>query len=196
MGDALPNELTPGEELDGRTRFHRFRYHIARGFIDPLDKVLDLGCGLGYGSDMMSEITLDVYGYDMDKDNISYAVGKHKGWGAQYKVANLEEMEIPKAEVAVSFEVIEHLYAPKEFVTKLKQSISKYIIVSVPIGQKLAWDEELQEYHEENDVTHKSVFDNTDDFKNMFLDENWKEFASFYDRPTLICIFYNKNYIA
>lgn len=191
MGYAITAEFS--KDMDGRTRFHRFRYHLARGFIEPLDKVLDLGCGTGYGSDMMSEVTLDVFGYDMEQGNINYAEDKHKGWCVNYKCADLENMNIPEADVAVSFEVIEHLYKPKEFVDKLKQKIRKFIVVSVPLGQELVWIEEKKEYQEKGDSTHHSAFATPDEFKNMFLDDKWKEFYSFRDGVTFIAVFYNND---
>lgn len=169
------------------------RYHFARGFLDPLDKVLDLGCGTGYGSDMLSEVTLDVFGFDMEKDNIEYARKHHPGCCVTYAVANLEQMEIPKADVAVSFEVIEHLYKPQDFINKLKENIKRFIIVSVPTGQELVWMKDAHEFQEKGDSTHKSVFVSGQEFKNLFLDDNWKEFYSWQDGVTFIAVFYNKN---
>jgi SAM-dependent methyltransferase len=193
MGNATLCE--PYDLEDGRVRFHRFRYHLARGFIDPFDRVLDLGCGTGYGSDMLSEITLDVEGYDMEQGNIDYSHKNHKGCGIVYHCTDLEKMEIPEADVAVSFEVIEHLYKPAEFINKLKEKIKRLIIVSVPVGQELVWMEEAKEFQEKGDSTHKSVFPTPDYFKSLFIDDNWKEFYSWRDGVTFIAIFYNKNEI-
>lgn len=190
MGNAITCE--PMDLEDGRVRFHRFRYHLAKGFVDPLDRVLDLGCGTGYGSDILSEVTLDVTGFDKEQDNIEYARRHHEGACVIYNVVDLETFEIPEAEVAVSFEVIEHLYKPKEFVDRLKPKISKYIIVSVPLGQELVWMPEANEYQERGDSTHKSVFATPDVFKDMFLDDIWKEYYSYRDGVTYIAIFYNK----
>ena len=191
MGNALICE--PDDLEDGRVRFHRFRYHLARGFIDPLDRVLDLGCGTGYGSDMLSEVTLDVTGFDKEQSNIDYARKKHKGFCVIYRVEDIEGMEIPEAEVAVSFEVIEHLYKPIEFINKLKEKIKKFIIVSVPIGETLIYNEETKEYQAMGDSTHHSVFVSVDEFKKLFLDDNWKEFYSLKDGVTFMAVFYNKN---
>lgn len=188
MGYALVCE--PNDLEDGRTRFHRFRYHLAKGFVDPLDRVLDLGCGTGYGSDILSEVTLDVTGFDKEESNIEYARRHHEGACVMYNVADIENMLIPEAEVAVSFEVIEHLYKPKEFVDKLKKQIKRFIIVSVPLGQELVWVPELNEYQEKGDSTHHSVFASPDEFKAMFLDDDWKEYYSFRDGVTYIAIFY------
>lgn len=196
MGYAITAPLTP--DMDGMTRFHRFRYHLAKGFVDPLDTVLDLGCGTGYGSEILGEVTLDVRSYDMEPSNIDHAITYHQQhdiWinPIQFKVSNLENMKIPNADVAVSFEVIEHLYKPKEFVDRLKKKIRKYIIVSVPLGQKIIMvDGDPQE---EGDSTHHSAFATPDEFKAMFLDDIWKEFYSFKDGVTFIAIFYNNEFL-
>ena len=52
MGNAILCE--PEDLEDGKVRFHRLRYAIARGFVDPLDRVLDLGCGSGLKAVMLA----------------------------------------------------------------------------------------------------------------------------------------------
>lgn len=173
--------------MDGMTRFHRFRYYLAHGFVSSDDIVLDLGCGTGYGSRILSETALEVRGYDMEPSNIDYARIHHVAFNNLFEVANLEEMRMPKADIAVSFEVIEHLYNPKKFVDKLKKKIGKFIIVSVPLDQRLVMvDGDPQE---EGDKTHHSVFTQPQ-FMELFIDDKWKEFFSFRDGVTLIAIFY------
>jgi SAM-dependent methyltransferase len=191
MGAAITGDTNHIE--DPVVRFHRFRYHLAKGFIDPLDDVLDLGCGTGYGSDILSEVTLDVTAYDKDEANINAARKNHKGCCIIYKLADLETMELPEADVAVAFEFLEHLYKPLEFIENLKKKIHKFIICSVPIGQTLVWVEEAKEFQEINDGSHHSAFESADYFRNLFLDDTWKEFYSIREGVTFIAIFYNRH---
>lgn len=178
-----------GKEPDGRTLFHRFRYHLASGFCTPEDTVLDLGCGQGYGSSILASKSLEVWAYDMEESNISCAKDKYSAFNINFVHANLEEIGLPKCDVAVSFEVIEHLYHPKEFATKMKASTSKFIVVSVPLDQKLVMvDGDPQE---ENDSTHHSVF-NQEEFDSMFLDENWKRYFAWRSGVTYIAIYFNE----
>lgn len=186
MGYAVTAELE--KDMDGRTRFHRFRYHLARGFISSSDIVLDLGCGTGYGTDILSGAANKVTGVDFEQSNINCCIEKHQNDNVEFVLANLEKWTIPKCDVAVSFENLEHLYNPKEFAVRLKKKVRKFIIVSVPLGQKIVMvDGDPQEV---GDKTHHSAFATPEKLKELFLDDRWKEYWSFRDGVTFIAVFY------
>lgn len=189
MGNAIGAEFD--KEMDGQVRFHRFRYHLGSGFCTIGDVVLDLGCGQGYGSEILAEKSLEVRAYDKEQANIDYAKVNHQAFNIVFTQADIETIEIDRADVACSFEVIEHLYNPKSFINKLKEKINKYIVVSVPLGQKLVWNEEAKENQEEGDSTHHSVFATPDEFNSLFVDDTWKEFYSYRDGVTYLAVFYN-----
>jgi protein-L-isoaspartate O-methyltransferase len=187
MGYALMCDFSP--DMDGRTRFHRFRYHLAAGFVTPTDIVADYGCGTGYGSDILSRRFLQVLSYDKEEANINCAKDKYQRSNIIYRQADLEIMKIPYVDVAVAFESLEHLYKPKEFIDKLKAKTRKYIIASVPLNQSLVVvNGDVQEV---GDSTHHYAF-TRQSFMDMFIDENWKEFWSFQDGVTLISVLYNR----
>jgi len=189
MGYAITAEYD--KEMDGRTRFHRFRYHLARGFLDPKDLVLDLGCGTGYGTKILSGAAKKVIGVDFEQSNINYCIEKHQSDNIEFVLADLEKWSIPKCDVAVQFENLEHLYKPKEFVAKLKKKVAKFIIASVPLGQKIIMvDGDPQE---EGDKTHHSAFQTPEEFSSLFIDNKWKEFWSFRDGVTFIAVYYNNS---
>lgn len=175
--------------MDGRVRFHRFRYHLAAGFITKKDDVLDLGSGTGYGSEILAQHARSVSSYEKEKSNIDYALKHHKNKKINYYEEDLEKMEIPFADIAVAFESLEHLYLPHLFVKELKKKIQKYIIVSVPLDQQLInVNGDIQEV---GDATHHSAFTYAE-FIQIFIDKTWKEFWTFRDGVTLIAVFYNK----
>lgn len=176
-------------DMDGRIRFHRFRYHLARGFVEPKDKVLDLGCGTAYGTDILSETAKKVIGVDFEQSNINCAVEKHKQANNEFVLADLEKWTIPDCDVAVQFENLEHLYKPKKFVARLKKKVRKFIVASVPLGQEIVMVN--GDPQEKGDSTHHSAFATPEAFKELFIDKNWKEFWSFRDGVTFIAIFYN-----
>lgn len=175
--------------MDGNIRFHRFRYHLARGFVKPGEKVLDLGCGTGYGTDILSEVAGEVLGMDMEQSNINACREKFQRPNNEFRCVNLESVELPSSDVSVMFEVLEHLYDPKAFAEKLQESTSKFIVMSVPLGQKLRWVEEANEYQEENDSTHKSVFADEEAVLSLFSDP-WKLMWGFKDGVTFIFVLY------
>lgn len=187
MGNAVNAEID--DLADGRTRFHRFRYHLAKGFVDVGDRVLDLGCGSGYGSDILSEVALTVIGADLEPSNIDYANARHKKDNIDFICQNLEKWNIPECDVAVQFENLEHLYKPKAFIRKLKKKVKKFIVMSVPFGAEhlIEVDGDIQA---DLDSTHHFVFNNPDEIRDLFIDKHWKEFYSSIDGVTFIAIFY------
>jgi len=178
--------------MDPNVKLHRFRYHLARGFVKPGDVVIDLGCGQGYGSYLLAEVAKKVYAYDIDKtiipcfENVNPKI--------EFHLENLEEVKLPEVDVSVQLENLEHLYNPVEFVKKLKPKVKKFIIVSVPCGAEklIEVDGDIQA---DKDSTHHSVFDTPEQLIDLFVDENWKVFKSFRLGVTLICIFYNESII-
>lgn len=189
MDVELRKDMVPQELL------HRFRYHLGRGFVSPEDVVLDLGSGSGYGTSMLAEIALRVTGIEMTEANVTQAVVKYKGDNIEFICANLETVKLPKCDVACAFEVIEHLYKPIPFIKKLKEATKKYIVVSVPIGQKLVWNRDANEFQEEHDWSHHSAFEDGNYVKSLFVDDKWKEFFSLSFGINYIGIFYNNDAI-
>lgn len=187
MGRSINARLEKG--MDGQVLFHRFRYHLGCGFVTSGDTVLDLGCGTGYGTEMLAKIAKKVIAVDIDEAQISANKDYYKEDNIEFIYNNMEKWEFPEVDVAVAFETIEHTYEPKKVIDKLKKSVRKYIVASVPVGElfiNIDGDMQVQ-----GDSTHHSVFGSPTDFVDMFVDERWKEFMTFRTGVTLICVFYN-----
>ena len=193
MGYSIRADLA--KEMDGQTKLHRFRYHLARGFVDIGDVVLDIGCGQGYGTKIIAPAASKVVSIDIDKDSIKVLQEENEFNHVSYIHADLEKTDLPDCDVACAFEVIEHLYTPLPFVMKLKKATGKYICMSVPIGQKLVWIEEAKEYQEEHDSTHHSAFPNMEYVNKLFMDNQWDIFYGFMHGPYYIAVYYNKENI-
>jgi SAM-dependent methyltransferase len=189
MGNAIPADAS--KIMDGRTLLHRFRYHLGRGYVTPEDEVIECGCGTGYGTEILSEVAKYVTGYDMENSNIYVCNLKHKRDNNEFIEANLEEHELKPADIATSFEVIEHLYEPAKFVTKLKKLIRKFIIVSVPIGETLIEVDGKPEVR--GDSTHHNVYPTPEHLDALFLDEDWGRFYGFRSGVTYMAVYYNRN---
>lgn len=193
MGNSITAPLSDVDE-SGTAKLHRFRYHLGSGFVTRDDVVLDLGCGQTYGTYILSQKAKEVHGFDIDEGSINY-------WTERYKdiknitlhAGNLEEIEIPKADVVCMFEVLEHLYKPSVFIQKLKSQVRKYICISVPLGQHVAWNDEAKDVVEDGDWSHHSSFESPEVVISLFTDDTWGEFFSFRIGVTFIAIFYNRN---
>jgi SAM-dependent methyltransferase len=189
MGFSIRADLE--KNMDGGVLLHRFRYHLGAGFCTHADIVLDLACGQGYGTYILSQHAKKVTGVDIDQPQISANKQKYQGKSNLFFMDdNLETMDVPECDVACSFETIEHLYNPAQFINNLKSKTKKYIIASVPFGcEKLVVrDGDVQA---DLDSTHHSVFDSPLVLDNMFIDEKWKKFYGVISGVTYICVYYN-----
>jgi SAM-dependent methyltransferase len=97
----------PGMPNHGTMSEHAARYAFALQFAGGRD-VLDLGCGTGYGSEMLTWAAARVRGFDIWQPE----PGQGPQWpgGAELDYGHdLCRDQLPEAELATAFEVIEHL---------------------------------------------------------------------------------------
>ena len=64
--------LVPGVSPADLEAEHMSRYHFIKNLVRG-KKVLDIGCGAGYGSKILSETAAVVVGIDIDNDAITHA---------------------------------------------------------------------------------------------------------------------------
>ncbi len=86
---------------------HTSRYAYALSLVGGAH-VLDLGCGTGYGSEMLSWSAASVRGFDLWQPTAE----EHPSWPGVAALSyghDLCEDPLPRADLAVMFEVIEHL---------------------------------------------------------------------------------------
>lgn len=139
------------KKFDGPVReSHEFRYKFANKYIEKDDSVIDAGCGVGYGKDILK--TENYTGVDKNPAN------------KETIKIDFEKSVIlkdPNFDVFVGFEIIEHLNdaGVERFVDLAKQS-NKYIIVSTPIVRN-------------GNKYHKQQF-TEDNIKKLFIQHNWK----------------------
>jgi trans-aconitate methyltransferase len=94
-------------------------------------RVVDLGCGCGYGTAMLSWVAQDVLGVDKCQDAVHVARTLYEAPSLRYDVLDLEHDEIPPADVYTAFEVLEHLDDPGALLAKLRG----VVLWSVPVLQ-------------------------------------------------------------
>ncbi len=116
---------------------HLNRYLNAREICKG-KKVLDLACGEGYGSFLMSEWgAKEVVGVDISKEAIHSANKNFKKDNIKFVNSNVEDLnfiEDNSFDLIVSFETIEHLSNPNLFLKEIKRVIRPEgaIIISCP----------------------------------------------------------------
>ncbi len=115
---------------------HIARYKYAIKFIKAGDKVLDIACGSGYGSNMLAENGAQVWAGDMDASAVALAREKYNKNNLVFKRMDATELpfEDNKFDVVVSFETIEHIENYKKFINELKRVLKAngQLILSTP----------------------------------------------------------------
>jgi SAM-dependent methyltransferase len=109
--DGVPERFVPdimrGELIDAE---HRGRYWWV-GVLVNGRRVLDAGCGTGYGSKILAESgAAEVVGVDIE-ESVVEAVRGHQSAGVRFEVGDVRELPFEDAsfDLVVSFEVIEHV---------------------------------------------------------------------------------------
>ncbi len=102
-------------------------------------KVLDVGCGDGYGSNLTAEYAAEVVGIDLDKKTIELAQRKYKKINLKFVVGKVENLPLKKShyfDVIIGFEIIEHLDSQNQnkFLKEIKRVLKKkgLLVVSTP----------------------------------------------------------------
>ena len=116
---------------------HLHRYSIATEYCS--DKiVLDIACGEGYGSHLMSEKASFVYGVDIDNECISQAKLKYKKQNIEFLVGSTSKipLEDNSVDIVVSYETIEHHDEHDEMMTEIKRVLKHGGLFCLAIGTK------------------------------------------------------------
>jgi len=115
-----------------------FQRHVI-AYIDAAERVrgmrvLDAGCGEGYGTDLLAATAREATGADLDPDVIDHAAARYPR--ARFDAANLVALPYADAsfEAVVSLQVIEHLHTPQEFLAECARVLAPggLLIVSTP----------------------------------------------------------------
>lgn len=131
---AMP--LDPDMPVD-IMREHLKRYEFILPYIEN-KTVLDMACGSGYGSNIISDKAKFVIGGDISDEIIQYCKYHYKKNNLRFGVFDIQDMPYPADtfDVIVSFETIEHLSDGNDFLNEVCRVISKngILIISTPIG--------------------------------------------------------------
>lgn len=105
-----PERIVPDETEPGIVALHLKRYAFAEPWCLGAD-VLDLACGVGYGSAFLAKTASRVVGGDVSAEAIAYADERYRLPNVEFRVLDAAALPFPAAafDVVCSFETIEHL---------------------------------------------------------------------------------------
>lgn len=126
-------------EVSGQIAFeHLHRYYFARDLIKGC-RVLDVACGEGYGSWILSDSALQVVGVDIAADAVTHARKKYTKSNMRFVEASAAKLPFDDDmfDAVVSFETIEHLDLHQEMLSEIKRVLNKdgLLIISSPNKQ-------------------------------------------------------------
>jgi SAM-dependent methyltransferase len=114
---------------------HHVRYHLAARCVTAHHRVLDAGCGVGWGSQILAQAgAAAVTGIDIDPEAIDSA--KRRCPSADFVVGDLLELPFTSAafEVVTCFESIEHVTDPSRALDEIRRVLAPdgIVLVSSP----------------------------------------------------------------
>ena len=123
---------------------HRYRFAAA---LCGAARVLDLGCGIGYGSQILAEAGASVTGVDNDGPTIEEARANFGAAdGVTFETADAEQylhQALPASfDVVVAFEVLEHLPHPERALDLLEAHAAAGLKLVLSVPNSRAFDEE------------------------------------------------------
>lgn len=111
-------------------------------------KVLDAGCGSGKGTMLLSEKAKYTLGIDIDDKAIGLAKSSFTSDKLDYKSVKIENFRYPiPFDVAVSLQVIEHVYNQDKYIRLIKNVLSKKAIAVISTPNRLTQGYNENPYH-------------------------------------------------
>ena len=115
---------------------HLHRYAYASQFVAG-KRVLDLGSGEGYGSNMLAATASSVVGVDLDEAAIRHANTKYGALNLSFLLGSITDVPIPEEhtfDVVVCFEAIEHVEDHEALLTGIGKLLAEdgLLIISTP----------------------------------------------------------------
>ena len=139
----IPKQLADDSASRRFLQLHCERYQTAARYVSG-KRVLDIACGAGYGSQMLSQAgAKSIVGVDVCSRTIDYAQKNYQGSNITFTCANAEAFTWPQPfEVITSFETIEHLQQPIQFLNRLYALLvpNGCLLISVPLGETSHFD--------------------------------------------------------
>lgn len=137
MSNAKLNIDITMEELEQVEHQLRLQRHVARyRYIRRYcyGKVVDIGCGVGYGTYLISQNpdVTDIIGVDPSRDSINKACERFSAPKLKYECGYFHQCNVFRSSVATIIEVLEHIEDPEALLRQCYAAKVDRIIATVP----------------------------------------------------------------
>ena len=124
----IPNNDSYSYSYSENSMQHIQRYLVAKELCRN-KKVLDIACGEGYGSDILSQTASSVYGVDISEEAVLHAQNKYQKDNLSFRTGSVAEISFDDEsfDVVISFETIEHVSEELQikFLDEIKRVLKK-----------------------------------------------------------------------
>ncbi|MCX6610574.1 MAG: methyltransferase domain-containing protein [Acidobacteria bacterium] len=135
MAEFSGERVIPGKVDVDLWNEHLSRYLFASRLC-RFKKVIDLGCGSGYGSAELAKKAESVVGVDVSEEAIAEAKVEYTAANLQFQVASLEQLPFTDGsfQLGVCFEVIEHLTEYRTLLAEARRVLAPggQLVISTP----------------------------------------------------------------
>ena len=174
----------PGDNFCGPdTNIHKehvSRYEFACDYVKD-KKILDIACGVGYGSKMFLEHNAkSVIGCDLSNESLDYAKEHFSGKNIEFYKKDIRSLDFPDEtfDCIVSFETLEHVKEQEIVLRELNRVLKKggMLIISTPNKDVRSSDEENTNAFHEKELS-------VNEFKDL-ISTNFPKFELYSQRLT------------
>jgi|ERR1700693_3825396 len=159
LDDERPRPDSPDQAT---FQHHLARYQFALGQLAGGERILDAGCGTGYGSRLLREKARSVVGVDYSPLAVGYATERYAGPGVSFAAMDCQCLGFLSArfDAVVSFEVFEHMENPEAFLSEIVRVLAPRgrLILSTP--NRITTDVHMRSIGQRNDF-HVNMMDAT-----------------------------------
>lgn len=136
MPEFTGERLVPGEVDVDLWNEHLSRYAFAASLLTGSERVLDAGCGTGYGASRLAASAAFVLGIDISEETVRFAAARYGNDRIRFEAGTCEALPVVDGslDAVVAFEVIEHLREWRRFLSECRRVLkpSGRLIVSTP----------------------------------------------------------------
>jgi len=144
----------------GTFQHHLARYEFALRQMQGGERVLDTGCGVGYGSKMLAAKAASVFGVDYSMPALAHARQRYTGSNLSYARMDCQNLALAFAsfDLLVSFEMFEHLEHSAAYLRECHRVLRPggKLILSTP--NRAAWEIHMRSIQTENEF-HVNMMD-------------------------------------
>lgn len=116
-----------------------FPYKTIKRYLPKKGLILDLGCGEGYGTKIISQYVKKIIGLDIEKETIEHASKKYQSKNCIFEL--YDGVKIPYKsntfDAVISFQVIEHIQNDLNYISEVYKVLKKNGIFIVTTPNKI-----------------------------------------------------------